>query len=116
MWWWTSIRPGTTRLTPGEVCPSNPLEGSATLAPATASVFRNDLRDAPESSGATFTLPKSLELPGLLQKRFRMAAPRFRCLCWICGARYHSAADQQPKMFRAVQTFRLRVVQQILTL
>src|SRR5467141_4929271 len=111
MWWWTSIRPGTIRLTPDVVCPSNPLEGSAALAPATANAFRNDLRDAPESIGATFTLPKSLESSGLLQKRFRMAAPRFQCLCWICGARYHSAADPQPKIFRALQTFRRQVVQ-----
>src|SRR5882762_2568281 len=89
MWWCTSIRPGTTRLAPGVVCPSNPLEGRIALAPATASAFRNALRDAPESSGATFVSPKSLEFSGLLQKRFGMAAPLFQCLCWICGARYH---------------------------
>src|SRR3977135_505946 len=111
MWWGTSVRPGTTRLTPDEVCPSSLLQGRAALAPATASVLRNDLRDAPESSGATFTLPKSLELSGLLQKRFRLGAPWFQCLCWICGARYHSAADPQPKMFRALQACRRRVVQ-----
>src|ERR1700704_7023717 len=111
MWWWTSIRPGTIRLTPDEVCPSSSLQGRAALAPATVSVLRNDLRDAPESIGATFTLPKSLESSGLLQKQFRMAAPQFQCLWWICGARYHSAEDPQPKMFRALQTFRRRVLQ-----
>src|SRR6266404_5110964 len=105
MWWWTSIRPLTIRLTPDVVCPSSSLQGRAALAPATASVLRNDLRDAPESIGVTFTLPKSLELSGLLQKQFRMAAPRFQCLCWICGARYHSAAGPEPKMFAHCKHF-----------
>jgi hypothetical protein len=87
-----------TRLPPEVLCPSKPLAGKTALAPATASVLRNVLRDAPESSGAFVLSLKSLEVSSFLQTRFRMAAPLFQYLSRICGARYHSATYPQSKM------------------